>query len=86
MPGHNQSFARQFPIEFAYFEYSEITGFNRCRFDLLASLQFAVAILIAMQYEVGPSLGRPLFFAGPVPLPGGNRRSRIKTATLGRYP
>jgi len=41
MPGHNGLFARQFPIAPTYFEYSDISGFDRRRFDLFAIMQFA---------------------------------------------
>ena len=46
MPGHNGLFARQFPIAFSYFEYVDITGFSRRRFDLFAIMQFAQAIVL----------------------------------------
>jgi hypothetical protein len=41
MPGHNGLFARQFPIASTYFEYLDIPGFHRRRFDLFAIMQFA---------------------------------------------
>jgi len=41
MPGHNGLFARQLPIASSYFEYSDIRGFCRRRFDLFAIKQFA---------------------------------------------
>ena len=46
MPGHNGLFARQFPIASTYFEYTELSGFDRRRFDLFAIVQLAVAIVI----------------------------------------
>jgi hypothetical protein len=46
MPGHNGLFARQFPIAPTYFEYTELNGFCRRRFDLFAIVQFAVAIVM----------------------------------------
>ena len=46
MPGHNGLFARQFPIASTYFRYTELSGFDRRRFDLFAIVQLAVAIVI----------------------------------------
>ena len=46
MPGHNGLFARQFPIAPTYFKYTELSGFDRRRFDLFAIVQLAVAIVI----------------------------------------
>ena len=36
MPGHNGLFARQFQIASTYFKYTELSGFDRRRFDLFA--------------------------------------------------
>jgi len=46
MPGHNGLFARQFPIASTYSKYTELSGFDRRRFDLFAIVQLAVAIVI----------------------------------------
>ncbi len=46
MPGHNGLSARQFPIAFTYFEYLDIAGFDRRRFDLFAIMQFASQSLL----------------------------------------
>ena len=51
MPGHNGLFARQFPIASTYCEYTEISGFDRRRFDLFAIVQLAVAIVIEDRFS-----------------------------------